>query len=68
MFFLPTLVPFYSILYISIATYIYSQYVYYLDFQKLKKDFENLFSSCHKVNFGKKKHILAIFRIIFQKN
>ena len=38
----------------------------YLDFQNLKKDLENLFSSCHKINF-RKKHILAIFRIIFQK-
>ena len=32
-----------------------------------KDDFENLFSSCHEVNF-RKKHVLAIFRIIFQKN
>ena len=32
----------------------------------MKKDLENLFSSCHKVNF-RKKRILAIFRIIFQK-
>ena len=29
-------------------------FVCYLDFQKLKKDLENLFSSCHKVNFRKK--------------
>ena len=32
----------------------------------LKKDLENLFSSCHKVKF-RKKHIVAIFRLIFQK-
>ena len=37
-----------------------------LDFQKLQKDLENLFSSCRKINF-RKKDILAIFRIIFQK-
>ena len=42
----------------------YIQFVYYVDFQKLKKDRENLF---HKVNF-RKKNILAIFRIIFQKS
>ena len=51
---------------ISILTYpIYIQFVCYVDFQKLKKDIENLFSSCCKVNF-REKHILAIFRIIFQ--
>ena len=44
----------------------YIQFVCYLDFQKLKKDLENIFSSCHNVNF-RKKLILAIFRIIFQK-
>ena len=43
------------------------QFVSYLDFQKLKEDFENLYFSYHKVNF-RKKHILAIFHIIFQKN
>ena len=42
------------------------QFVCYLDFQKLEKDLENLFSSSLKVNF-REKHILAIFRIIFQK-
>ena len=31
----------------------YIQFVYYVDFQKLKKDRENLF---HKVKFRKKKH------------
>ena len=49
---------------------IYIQFVCYLDFQKLKRDIENLFSSCHKVNF-RKKHILvyfSIFRIFFLKN
>ena len=45
----------------------YIQFVCYLDFQELKKDLENIFSSCHKINF-RKEHILAIFRIIFQKN
>ena len=44
----------------------YIQFICYLNFQKLKKDLENLFSNCHKVNF-RKKHILAIFCIIFQK-
>ena len=38
----------------------------FLDFQMLKKYLENLFSSYHKVNF-RKKCILAILRIIFQK-
>ena len=42
-------------------------FVCYLDFQKLKKDLENLFSDCHKVNF-RKKHNLAIFRIVFQES
>ena len=45
----------------------YIQFVCYLDFQELKKDLENIFSSCNKINF-RKEHILAIFRIIFQKN
>ena len=44
----------------------YIQFACYLDFQKLKKFLENIFSRCHKVNFTK-KHILAIFGIIFQK-
>ena len=39
----------------------YIQFVCYLDFQKLKKDLENLFSRYHKFNFRKKKKILAIF-------
>ena len=32
----------------------------------LKRDLENLFSSCYKVNY-RKKNILAIFRKIFKK-
>ena len=43
---------------------LYIQFTCYLDFQKLKKDLEN-FSSYHNVDF-RKKHILAIFSIIFQ--
>ena len=30
------------------------KFVCYIDFQKLKKDLGNLFSSCLKVNFRKK--------------
>ena len=48
---------------ISILTAIYIQFVCYLQFQKLKKDLENLFSSCHKVNFRKKK----LFKNFFKK-
>ena len=43
------------------------RFVCYLDFQNLKKYLENLFSSYHKVNCRKKKHILTIFCIVFQK-
>ena len=32
----------------------YIQFACHVDFQKLKKDLENLFSSCHEVNFSKK--------------
>ena len=46
-------------------TYIYS--ISMLSWlSKVEKDLENLFCSCHKVNF-RKKHILAIFRIVFPK-
>ena len=45
----------------------YIQFVCYLDFQKLKKDLENLFSRYHKVNFRKKKKYFSHFPIIFQK-
>ena len=38
----------------------YTQFACYLDFQKLQKDLENLFSICRKVNF-RKKNILAFF-------
>ena len=51
--FLPNLASFYRIFLETLAyqlKYIYNQFVCYLEFQKLKKDFENLFSSCHKVN------------------
>ena len=37
-----------------------------LTFKSWKKILKIFFSSCHNVNF-RKKHILAIFRIIFQK-
>ena len=46
---------------------IHIQFPCYLEFQELKKSLENLFSSCHKVNF-RKKQFLAIFCIIFPKN
>ena len=49
-----------------INLHIYIQFVCYLDFRNLKKDTENLFSTCDKIKF-RKKYILAIFRIIFQK-
>ena len=49
-----------------IYIYIYIQLVCYLDFQKLRKDLEILFPRSQKINF-RKKQILAIFRIIFQK-
>ena len=48
---------------ISILTCVYSIVILLL---KLIKDFENLFSSYHKVNF-RKRQILSIFCIIFQK-
>ena len=53
---------------ICILTYIYMyiQLVCYLDFQRLRKDLGNLFPRCQKINF-RKKQILAIFCIIFQK-
>ena len=50
---------------IGILTYIYIQCVCYLDFEKLKKDLKNLFSSCHKVNF--KKTYFSHFSCKFSK-
>ena len=49
-----------------INLHIYIQFACYHDFRNLKKDTENLFSSCDKIKF-RKKYILAIFRIIFSK-
>ena len=37
-----------------INLHIYIQFVCYLDFRNLKKDTENLFSSCDKIKFRKK--------------
>ena len=59
---MPTLAPFHRIF----RHIRHIQFVCYLDFQKMKKDLEKFFFSCHKVNF-RKKPILAIFRIIFRK-
>ena len=50
----------------SILTYIFNFYII-LTFKSLKKILKIFFFSCHRVNF-RKKDILAIFRIIFQKN
>ena len=44
----------------------YIQFVCYLDFQKLKKDLENLFLAGTRLIL-EKKHILAVFRTFFQK-
>ena len=48
-----TYIYIYICIYMYTYIYIYIQFVCYLDFQKLKKDIENPFSSCHKVSFRK---------------
>ena len=63
--FLPTLSPFHRTF--QKHQHIYIQFLCYLDFQKLKKDLENLFSSLYKGNFRKKTYC-SHFCIIVQKN